>query len=611
MRGMGCGLDWFRRALACAVIGVLLQGLPAAAEVVVIEKAQASIAPSGRSPQTGAATLPYSWDERQGAVAGQASFVLEVELADPATPSALYIPRMGNSFRVVLNGSEVARFGELPQDPYADAVHQPKFFDLPLNLVARHNVLEITIGATSARGAGLSPVVVGPRDEVWRLYSRAQAWQVSGSRVVAIVSAVLGLLALLLWLRRRDALFLYYGLGEIFWSLQTTRVLFEQAPLPWPLWGVLFTTAFHAAPALLCKFALAAIGRGDGALARGMNVLLWLALPGAVLWLVYGFLWVGPLGRAASALAALAMAVVVVRSTWRSKVLEERVLCVAVALIVACAVRDVVAMRLAPNAYEVVPWTRFAWLGFAISMAWVIAERMRKDSLALEGMNARLSQELAARDAELAAAFERERENERKTGALEERQRLVRDLHDGLGGHLVGALHMAQQGGASTEAVALQLREAVDQLRITVDSMHDSEGDIPAALAAVRYRLEPRLRAAGIQLLWDVDDLPKAAHWGVREAHHLQMLLYEAFTNMVVHSGATEARLSAHCAVDAQAVHVTLADNGRGFDSSGAGARGGKGLANMRQRAKAMGAELEIRSGVGCTQLALGIPLRS
>jgi signal transduction histidine kinase len=589
------------------VMGLLLQALPAVAQVQVIESAQAVIAASGRDARTETAALPYSWDSQQGPVTGQARFVLQVPLADPAQPSALYIPRLGNSYRLVFNGTELARFGELPWDPYADAANQPRFFELPLHLAGRQNTLEVTIGASMARGAGLSPVVVGPREEVWRLYNSAEMWQRSGSRLVAIVTAVLGLLALLLWVRRREPLFLYYGLGELLWSVQTARVLFEQAPLPWPWTGVVVTTAFHAAPPLLCKFALTVVGRGNGVLARATNVLLWLALPASVLWLVYGVLWIGPAGRIAATGAALAMAVVVVRATWRSKAWEERALCVAVILIVACGVRDVVALRLSPQAYQVISWARFAWLGFAVSMAWVIAERMRKDSLALESMNSRLAAELAARDAELAAAFERERENERKTGALEERQRLVRDLHDGLGGHLVGALQMAQQEGATTEAVALQLREAVDQLRITVDSMHDSEGDIPAALAAARYRLEPRLRAAGIALHWDVDDLPKAARWGVREAHHLQMLLYEAFTNMIVHSGATQATLSAHRGAGAAAVHITLTDNGRGFDNAAADGRGGKGMANMRQRAKAMGAQLEILSAAGQTQLSLVI----
>lgn len=604
-------IRWLARMLAGAT--VLAAGLGAAAQggVAVIEEAQAIVMSGGQDWAPVTTRLPYSWDQQVGAQQGQARFVLPLPPGPGNGPQALFIPRVGNSYRVALNGQEIAHFGAFPVDPYADAVLQPRFIEVPPSLLGAHNLLEITIGASMARGAGLSPVVFGPRDAVHQRYAAVRLWQVSGSRLVTIVSAVLGGLALLLWLRRRDAVFLYYGLGELLWSVQTARVLFDVTPLPWPWpwWGVLVTAAFHAAPALLCKFALAMVGREKGLLGRAMDVLVLLALPAAVALLVFGVLWIGPAGQMLSTLAGLAMAVVVVRATWRSKLLEERVLCAAVVLIVACGVRDVLVLRLSQHAFEVVPWVRFAWLGFAMTMAWVIAERMRKDSLALERMNEALQRKLAQRTTELEAAFERERESEKRSGALQERQRLVRDLHDGLGSHLITTLRAAQQGRLGPEEASRQLGEAVDRLRITVDAMHEADGDVAAALAAVRYRLSPRLQAAGIHLDWDVHALPAVPAWGVREAHHLQMLLYEAFGNMIAHSQASRASVVARTTAEANAVRVELRDNGRGFDAAAARAAGGKGLANMEARANALGARLQMESGPHGTSIALDLPL--
>lgn len=602
---------WLAQILACAAF---LGAGPALAQedrVSVIEDAQVTVSASGQVRGPAVARLPYSWDQRVGAVDGQAQFTLRLPAGQGNGPQALFIPRLGNSYRVVLNGQEIGTFGALPTDPYADAVLQPRFIDIPASLLGPRNLLEITIGASSARGAGLSPVVFGPRDAVHGRYAAVRLWQVSGSRLVAIVSAALGALALLLWLRRREAIFLYYGLGELLWSIQTARVLFEFVPLPWPWpwWGVVVTAAFQAAGPLLCKFALAMVGREKGWLGRAMDALALLALPAAVALLVFGVLWIGPGGQIASTLAGLATAVVVVRATWRSKLLEERVLCAAVVLIVACSVRDVLVLRLSQHAFEVVPWVRFAWLGFALTLAWVIAERMRKDSLALERMNDALQRELAQRTTELAAAFERERESEKRSGALQERQRLVRDLHDGLGSHLITTLRAAQQGRLGPEETSRQLTEAVDRLRITVDAMHEADGDIAAALAAVRYRLSPRLQAAGIALHWDVQALPGAAGWGVREAHHLQMLLYEAFGNMIAHSQASSASVTAR-ATGSNGIRVELRDDGRGFDAVTARAAGGKGLANMEARANALGARLNMESGPKGTSIALELPLQ-
>lgn len=600
-------LRWLLALAACLACGMALAG---GDPFLVIEQAQVAVSVAGQEGAAVQVPLPYSWDRQVGAMEGQARFTLALPPGTASEPQALFVPRLGNSYRVVLNGQELGHFGALPSDPYADTTQQPRFFEVPASLLQARNVLEITVGASMARGAGLSPVVYGPREAVHHRFVATRLWQVSGSRLVAIVSAVLGGLALLLWLRRHEPVFLYYGLGELLWSVQTARVLFDATPLPWPWWGLIVTAAFHASPALLCKFALTVVGREKSLVGRAMDVLVWLAVPATAAWLFFGVLWIGPAGQTVSALAGLAMAIVVVRATWGSRQLEERVLCAAVVLIVACGVRDVLVLRLSQHSFEVVPWVRFAWLGFAVTMAWVIAERMRKDSLALARMNEGLQRELAQRTAELEAAFAREREAEKRSGALQERQRMVRDLHDGLGGHLVSALRSAQQASATPQALAQQLREAVDRLRMTVDAMHDAEGDIAAVLAAVRYRLTPRLKDAGIELHWDVDALPTAAGWGVREAHQLQLLLYEAFGNLIAHSRARSAWLIARVAPGSPGeVRIELRDDGEGFDPAAAQQAGGKGLTHMRQRAAELGGRLEISSAGAGTSIRLALPL--
>jgi signal transduction histidine kinase len=613
--------------LLCAVVG-LGWGVGAHA-LTVVEQARLTLTPQGQPtvevPQPVA--LPYDWDQRQGAIDGEAHFAFEIPAGDPGTPLALFLPRVGNSFRVSVDGRELARFGAFPPGPYDDASFAPQYFVVPASPSASEPAaprrIEIAIAAQTARQGGLSPVVAGSEDEILPLYERALFWHVSGGRFIAIVSGVLGALALLVWLRQREPIYLYYGLGELLWCLQTARVLFTHAPLPWPWWGVLPLAAFQAAIPLLCRFALAVVGRDDSRLARLLGLMAWLAPVVAVAGIMVPWLWLMPLWRGLGLLAALAMMVVVLRVAVRSAVLEHRVLGLAVVLIVVCAVRDIWVMRTSPEAYAMVPWIRFAWVGFAITLAWVIAERMRKDARAVEAMNASLEAELAERNAALEAAFAREREGEKARGALEERQRLVQDLHDGLGGQLVGLLRMAQQPGAAREDVTLHLRDAVDQLKLTVDAMHGDEGDVASTLGSVRYRLGPRLQAAGIDLHWDVSRLPAMHGWSTRHSHQLQMLLFEAFANMMAHSAATQASLSARRVpleavseangandvngAPVDAIEVELRDNGRGFDAS---ARAdGRGLANMRARATALGAALTLRSRPGETFLRLHLPV--
>lgn len=591
-----------------------LAGLAATARagVVQLDSAEVSASVAGVA-QPGARTrLPYHWDKLHGTASGQARFRLSVPVEDTSAPLGLYIPRLGNTYAIRVNGDLLASFGTLPANLYDDAATEPRYFAIPPRLLAPTTVIEIEIGATGGRQGGLSALTAGPAHEVYPIYQANHFWQITGARVVVIVSAVLGLLALLLWARQRDPAYLAYGVGELLWALQTLRMLVEHAPLPWPWWGVIPLAAFNAAPPLLCRFALIIMGADKGRVALMANALIVMAVPAALLTMVAGMLWIPPVFQGLITLTSALMAWVVISAAVRSNVHEKRILGLAVALIVACAVRDVLVLRLSANNYDVVPWIRFAWVGFGASLAWIIAERLRKESAAARAANDNLNEQLRARDAELGAAFERQRAEEKLRGAAEERQRLMRDLHDGLGSQLVGALRVAQQPTASREDITRQLRGAVDQLKITVDAMQETDGDIASVLGATRYRLAPRLQAAAIHLHWNVGRLPVLPGWGVRQSYQLQMILFEAFTNMVVHSGATSARLSAQ-RVDQDGtptIEITITDDGKGFDT-GAGAPGGKGLANMHQRASTLGGTLQITSTPGDTRVRITLPVQA
>ncbi len=322
--------------------------------------------------------------------------------------------------------------------------------------------------------------------------------------------------------------------------------------------------------------------------------------------------WLWTVLQGCIVLLAVATATVVVAKGLRSDALERRVLAIAVILTVAAAVRDFIVIKLAGSSYGYVSWARYAWVVFAVTLAWVIAEHMRQDRRALTQVNQTLAQQLAAREAELQAVFDRERENEKKRGVLEERTRLMRDMHDELGSQLIGALQLAKNAVASRADLVLELQDVLDHLKLTVDAMQEADGDIASLLGALRYRLEPRLKAAGIALSWEVEHLPLIPDWTIQRSRDLQMILFEALSNLIAHSGATRAHLAATPAADdaaGEVVQIALSDNGKGFDPDGVDGQHEQGLANMRARATNMGASLRLYSSPAGSQLHLLLPL--
>jgi signal transduction histidine kinase len=87
--------------------------------------------------------------------------------------------------------------------------------------------------------------------------------------------------------------------------------------------------------------------------------------------------------------------------------------------------------------------------------------------------------------------------------------------------------------------------------------------------------------------------------------------LQEALTNVLKHSGST--RVDVTVARAGAELRLSVRDDGRGFsveDGGSDGARaGGAGLRNLRTRARRLGAELQLQSRPGETQVALRMPL--
>lgn len=190
---------------------------------------------------------------------------------------------------------------------------------------------------------------------------------------------------------------------------------------------------------------------------------------------------------------------------------------------------------------------------------------------------------------------------------LLERQRLMRDLHDGLGATLTSSLIAVEQGGTSADELAQMLRECMDDLRAVIDSLEPVEHDVVALLASLRFRMGPRLERLGIQLAWDIHDLPPLAWLGPPEALQVLRLVQEMLTNSARHAGAR--RLGVATRARQGAVEIRVRDDGCGFDTRQPAS--GRGLRFMAQRALLLQARLQVLSAPGRgTLVRLRLPLR-
>lgn len=145
----------------------------------------------------------------------------------------------------------------------------------------------------------------------------------------------------------------------------------------------------------------------------------------------------------------------------------------------------------------------------------------------VEQLNASLAQRLQAREAELELSHRQLREAQMLQTISDERQRLMQDMHDGLGSSLISAIRSVERGGMSDLKVSQILKDCLDDLKLTIDSMEPVEADLLLLLATLRFRLEPRLEGSGIALLWEVQELPTLAWLDPSRALHILRIVQE------------------------------------------------------------------------------------
>jgi hypothetical protein len=242
----------------------------------------------------------------------------------------------------------------------------------------------------------------------------------------------------------------------------------------------------------------------------------------------------------------------------------------------------------------------FSSVLFGLATGVIVLTRFRAASGKVVELNASLERRVAQKEAELARSYQRLEQIAREQARSSERSRILRDMHDGVGSHISTAMRQLLTGRASDAEVLQTLRESLDELKLSVDSMDLPPGDITALLANLRYRLEPRLQACGIELVWAVDALEPMAGLDAGAMRQLQFMLFEAISNVMQHAQASQLRIEAQ--QTAQGACIGVVDNGGGFD---VGQTPRRGLRQMQERAQAIGVQLQIYSQPGYTSLQM------
>lgn len=543
------------------------------------------------------------------------TFVFKPDAANTAW--SVFLPRFSNGVEVAVNGVAIL---DSRRDPTANRPDRntPEIAVIPPSLL-RDGANDITVRlfVWGPLKGFLDTVYVGPDAALRPAYETRTLLFVTLPVVFSAWQSILAVILAIMWLMRRHEP--VYGVLAVAMVLGVVQA-FVPPPLPPLTSSRLAAVLLASAPiesALVVVFGVLFFGWRwprygtllfvPGIIVFGVGLPAGPPLP-RILFLALGIPTVG--------LCLLLLAGVTAAAVVRRQDAASFTLGCAATIVLVCWVHDMLSVfEIMPN--ERTFLSRLSYSAMLVAIGAGLTWRFARALNQVDSFAGQLVARVREAEERLKASFAREEARARAAALANERTRLMRDLHDGLGGQLISIVALSERGheGATITDAA---RAALKDLRLVIDSMDDIGGDLMLALGSWRERAAMQLRPHDIALDWRVatpQGLP--LHPELRPWHVIQIvrILDEAVTNAVKHAEARHITVTIETRDDGYGPYgvISVADDGGGFAFGGDGEAAGasqtaRGLRNMRSRAARCGAMLDLSSDASGTLVRLQLP---
>jgi signal transduction histidine kinase len=522
-------------------------------------------------------------------------------------PAALYIPRvrwprLDGRFDIYFNGKHVDN---------ADLVwNSPVLLRIPSSASAGPVEIVFALSAPASQSTAISTVRIGDANALRSRYSWRVLLQQRMPQLTGVAFMLLGVFTFAFWQQRRqETAYLLFTLLALVNFVRTLHYYFADPAMLGDLfwWMTINSLGWLMIVAHLFAFRLhgqrfAKTERvliGAVALVSAASLIAVLTGISIEIWGPFTYLVQIPVGIVVPALTTV--------GAWRTRDTTAMLLATALWINVALGVHDFLLQnwRINPESVILLPYGAIILLALFL---WHISRRYLHAINDAEQLNASLEQRLAERSRELELSHQKLRSFEQEQAVAGERQRLMREMHDGLGSSLMSSLVMVEQGKLDNAQVATVLRESIDDLKLTIDSLEPMGDDLLTLLGTLRYRLGKRLETAGIQLEWHVQETPPLPWLNPTASLQILRILQEALTNTLKHAQASVIRVETGIA--GEEVYIRLIDDGHGFDVSLTKTEvRGRGLQNLHRRATSIDGSIQLQSQPGRTEVTLHIPI--
>lgn len=587
--------------LFLSLIGVFLLILSDAACAASFRVTEAQLSVDQQTWQT--VQLGDAWSRAEPARNGLRYYKIALPKQGLAlTELYLLIPKVGNRAEVFLNHQKVATIGDMA-NPDQDFSNKPYLFALPVPDKSQGNFLQISVAGNPSRFSGLSHLYLGDKASLTRLYERQLLATSYLYYFVTLVSLVIGVVSLVFYSLRRNRASFQIAMAGFLWAASVYLWSLDELPCSFTLWLWGMDIIYGVFLWFTCQATLNFLGIKKLRYPRFISICTVLFCLGAS----YNALMGAPEIKFASDMISVLAWCYALYNIWL-QVLKRRTfanLTIAIAglAMLPIGLYDVYNMWLSReyDAYAAPYYTHLILLIYILALTLALMRHFDRALKVEERYRKKIARSLARKNRELERLYG-EREAAIKLEAMrEERERIVRDIHDGVGSNLVTLLQNIRAAEQPDPEIEHDALEALSQLRMAIDAIDPVENDPILILSQIRYRMQTRLQKRGIRIIWQVQALPDdTLH--VTAAAEVSFILMEAFANIIKHAKAKTVTVSSAYAADQGLCTLRISDDGVGISGQ---SQGGRGLSNMQLRAEKIGARLDLQSDGKGTTLTL------
>jgi len=529
--------------------------------------------------------------------------------SDTSIKRAIYLPKISQNVEVFLNGKWLGNGGNM-EEPITRNRNNSLLFSFDSSWLRAKNTIAIHLVGQYDSRTYLGEVYIGSYDQLKNHAELNNHLRIDLAATITLCMLLTSILVSVLWIMRQsDTHYLCYGVFSVLWAFHDSNHFVRNIPIPLNLWETLMPLSFGIAMLGIAFFLHRTIGTYSKKIESILTKAVFLlAIPFCyqdldwILFYAYQ-IWM-PM------ITILGVYLFYFLYDVYKKTHEDHLILL---LISGCSIM-IFGMNDLFLALGYIPkqspyMMHFAVLFTVITIIVILINRFVQSMNVVEHYNQELQHEIRRKTDEMGRTYRQVQQLMRKYTVAEERQRIMRDIHDGIGGQLVATLVSMDAGPVNQEHLKSNLKAALQDLRMVIDSLDYEAEDLSTLLGMLRMRLSSQLSNANLKLHWQVDDLPRIDNFGPANVLNTMRIIQEAITNAIKHSGAKNLTISTSEFTgdeQIQYARIEVADDGIGIaaDSN----REGRGLLNMLKRADVIGAKLSLLNEKGTT-IRLDLPI--